>query len=1081
MLDRLKALGRYSPEHYVETQADTRLFKFWQLSLRNAAGKSAGERQTYIPLIADAGIGKTNLLANFSEKGSKQAPVLMLLARDLMFDAEDSLVRTVIEQLQGTLDPTVRQKEERHVAMMLSGKTPLTVVLDGIDEATNTVGVQKAVGYWLRSTLGRQSVLVTSSRPEFWRRCRDPTWAASIVNDFEHPKAARSLRHEQDISALDPVKGIELPKQFSTGELQQAWLKHGRDSAEFWNLPNEVRQTLMHPFTFMSAMELLDQGSSIDGLTSQGDVLKLWVTKRLEAESDATLRISSDQLESCLKIIARIAATHVNLWLRVDELSEVPRFDQANPPGPVVERIIAANILETHPEQPDQIRFTFESVQDYFLASSTHEEIARNPSQVARLFEKETLSACATRLECIGAQISAGESSETFVKELLKLDPVKAAIVLRAHPGRFSSQTRSAVCEALRDMLHSKQLSEQAIATQLLGRVKCDESEIVLRDYWSNNEPSKHIRHVIAHAAVTHGIVELVSIVFQTRWFIRERYFVDIRPELEATSEDFQTALKEYACQYLPADQHSDDYQRAITVLGYMADPAAVEAIKKRTTGQRPFFYETLCLLVIGSPQAIECYSRIVGEFIAFKESDEEDENARYAFAVFPSSYIGSFVTTDSENYVLNLLRSDKPRHQIYGKRLATKLGTATLLKEKVIRWNVEGYMSLSDPDSFGQHLGAENWLSLWNDGPTLEHQATLVKVAKDLRDPRIETILIQNLANIEIAGSCAQSLAGMGSQRACTAIRKLLRESQPDKEGKNWNAYCAFWAIHTLRDEDAVEDVVAFLEANPGSTYHESASGLAAIGSPNAEDALFSLKNQSDKMKANAFLLFGTKRCVEKAIEIAKKQNNPVDWILQECHFCFSLIHGWASHHFRVDVEIEPLIDFIGTATLNAKQYDCLMSMLDGVDSPAIRVLLREFCDKQGTSDDVEMDSPVGALSNGAYRELCDRGDDHVLEQYVSEEVDRHKGYVVGESFANQFSYFDREKVLAEFHKLLGGDSSDDAFVVTVLDLVGFLGSDSDLELLERHVESESISVSNAAFTAKLRLSDPLRLAENW
>lgn len=350
-LQRLKTLGRYDPSRYVDRDADDRFFRLWQESLRIASGhSSSSERRTLIPLIADSGIGKTSLLSHFADRTSPHAPVLLLLARDLSLEKSDSLTVRVMERLQGSMDATARTFEESHLAMMLAGKTPLTVILDGLDETTNATGARQAIDTWIWSRLGQSSVLVVSSRPEFWRNCRDATWSNSILRDDEHLKAAKSLRHERDLATLDPMQGIELPGKFSQQELAKAWGRGGRGEAEFWQLPAEVRRELLHPFTTRSALDLLDGAdTSLDQLGTRSSILNLWIESRLAAEVDNDTRVTQSQYRQCLLTIARAAAANDGSWVAVDDLETVPRFDRSRPPGAAVERLIAANILETHP------------------------------------------------------------------------------------------------------------------------------------------------------------------------------------------------------------------------------------------------------------------------------------------------------------------------------------------------------------------------------------------------------------------------------------------------------------------------------------------------------------------------------------------------------------------------------------------------------------------------------------------------------------------------------------------------------------------------------------------------------------
>src|SRR5206468_2323721 len=119
-------------------------------------------------------------------------------------------------------------------------------------------------------------------------------------------------------------------------------------------------------------------------------------------------------------------------------LTAVPRFDKSQPPGEVVERLIASNLLETHPEQHDQIRFSFDAVYDFFLAELKLSDIDKDPKGAARSFAELTFSRAATLLGRIGDQIATHGSREQFVNALAELDGPKAAVVLRPFPASYS-------------------------------------------------------------------------------------------------------------------------------------------------------------------------------------------------------------------------------------------------------------------------------------------------------------------------------------------------------------------------------------------------------------------------------------------------------------------------------------------------------------------------------------------------------------------------------------------------------------------------------------------------------------------
>ena len=165
VISDFKAKGRYDPQHYVSREADVQLKQLW----REAFGTNKGCR--LIPVVNDSGVGKTSLLCAFVESSGASVPVLLMQARDCGFQSEDALVRTVMQKLQGVLSPTLQLQEEVALTKEISSLGLLTVVLDGLDEVRNPMNVGRALKFWLESPIGKASILIVSSRPDFWRRC----------------------------------------------------------------------------------------------------------------------------------------------------------------------------------------------------------------------------------------------------------------------------------------------------------------------------------------------------------------------------------------------------------------------------------------------------------------------------------------------------------------------------------------------------------------------------------------------------------------------------------------------------------------------------------------------------------------------------------------------------------------------------------------------------------------------------------------------------------------------------------------------------------------------------------------------
>jgi hypothetical protein len=1037
-IGRLTSLGRYDPKHYVDREADERLFNLWQQGLRNAAALGRrDERRVLLPLVADSGIGKTSLLSQFVERTLPIAPVLLLPARDLSLHGSTALVRDVLERLQGAIDANLQSSEEAHLAAMLKGKTPLTVVVDGLDETKNDAGVRQSIDGWIRSPLGQSAILIVSSRPEFWRKCRDATWASSILYDDDR-RHANSLRHQQELSALDPLRGVQLPGKFSSHELVLAWTRNDRTEDEFWQLPSDVRKEIQHPFTLRSAVELLAAGATAADLNTRSGIMSLWIRKRLKLEADATSRITESLYRESLLRIAEQAETLGGSWISVDQLKDVPRLDTSRPPGEVVERLIAANVLETHPEQHDHIRFSFEAVYDFFLAEAKLHEIEKDPQRAATTLAELPFSRAVTLLERIGHQITSHSCREEFATALAALDAPKAAALLRASPASYSAGCRAFIVSRLSEMLDSRMEAERALATELLGRLVCRESAEALEIHWSGKTPSRRLHAVVSIAAISHGLNALVPLVFRTSWFTRDDFFVDLRPELSATCEDFRKALAAYAYQFISAKEHSDDYRRALTLLAYLGDDRAADAIEERTLTCEPYFYESACLLAIGSPTAIQVYSALVDRYLDAEQKGLEKEAREHywsAVAAFGCS-IGNLATRELEDYAVKQIQSEVSERRILGRQLAEKIGSERMLSLVVAHWSVDGYL-LPGPSGFGRHLGPEWWLKLWNEDATVGRRRVLIRIASALRDPRIENTLIHCLSDPKLAGESAHSLAAIGSERACLTLRRMLVPDQKADDRTVWNQSAALLALARLRDPASVTDVVRFLESPQGANEYFGTVALAAIGTPEAEQALLNLNHQKDELHVRGLVSFGSRKCVERAVEIARRHAAGAAWLLTNCRFCLRF-NGWSRHDFRTDVDVEPLLSYLRESELTQESYEDLNSLIDGIDTPVVRTLLRTWCDLRNMPHDVVLKPREETkLSDVGFRELAERGDEHVLAEFVKNEVHHWKGHLVPELAVRNLRVFDQEGVRAALREILEIES-DERARITALDMIG-------------------------------------------
>jgi hypothetical protein len=169
----------------------------------------------------------------------------------------------------------------------------------------------------------------------------------------------------------------------------------------------------------------------------------------------------------------------------------------------------------------------------------------------------------------------------------------------------------------------------------------------------------------------------------------------------------------------------------------------------------------------------------------------------------------------------------------------------------------------------------------------------------------------------------------------------------------------------------------------------------------------------------------------------------------------------------------------YVKSAEKTAELYDQLTHLMDHVDGPAVREQLRKWWRLRVTADDLEVTADR-LLSETAFSDLVDRGDDSVIEEHLAREVDHHQEHGLHAWAVDDLALFDRDKVRYTLRTMLQREENEKKTVV-ILDLIGHLGNDVDLPIFEKLSKSDIDEIANAAFDAQLRLRDPLRLPEHW
>ena len=445
-IEAIRRGGRYDPGRYAARSADRELYHLWQQCLRkDGGGAERIESVRMIALVNDSGVGKTSLVCSFAASLGAVLPVVLVQARDLAFGCEDALVTHVIHALQGVLDPDVRVGEEVALTRHFAVTMPLTLIVDGLDETHAPDAVRKAITSWIRSRLAPASVLIVTSRSEFWRTCSDQYWGRWMGSAMSDERSPIPVAERSEIEQNDPAAGHRLPDRFTEVELETSWVKAGRYRAELYALPRETREELRHPFTLRVYLDLCIEEGTPPPVMTRTDLMERWLDRRLDAEEIPAERITRGLFQQALQVVAtRIAASNRGTVF-VDDLAGVPRFDPARPPGPVVQRLVEASILESVPGHPDHIRFAVEAVQDFYRAEADVQDIEADPTSFAQTLAALRFTEVYPRLARIACRLARNEVRHRFVDRLAEIDPRMAAVVIAAASSQYTDELRAKV------------------------------------------------------------------------------------------------------------------------------------------------------------------------------------------------------------------------------------------------------------------------------------------------------------------------------------------------------------------------------------------------------------------------------------------------------------------------------------------------------------------------------------------------------------------------------------------------------------------------------------------------------------
>lgn len=1086
---RLIAQKRYSPDEYVVRRADNDLLRLWG---RCVDSRSRNDSYRLVPLVGDSGIGKSSLVARFIGAISACWPVLLIQARDVTFTSPDSLVRYVVELVGGVLSGNVRDVEEAAVACALSGNRHFTVVLDGLDEATDPAAVRRAVGFWLGSSLGEAATLIAASRPEFWQRCAEPSWRQHIVDPASVERIEPKRPHEPYQPTIDHLFGLSIIAHFSDRELQEAGRRAGFSGDPFAGSNQRVHDEVRHPFTFHAAVELLRGGMAISELRTRTDLIDLWINERLKAEADRSNdRLTPAVLRQALVGTAERARMCPGGWLRVDDLAGLPRFDASHPPGSAIESLLAAGLLESRQPSGGEIRFTFDAVQDFFCAESDAAELSEaNVATVADRYAVRSFTETEWQLERLGRHLDSHDIRDNFAQLLLDRDIFKTAALLRGTPDGFSAVVRDRVVELLCGELKNPVRIRRAKAAEMLGWFNCQTAQILLpKSLLPTDELGGTELVILTETILRLSIADCAALVPKCHWFRRGQFYYDVRQMLHATSPEFRKRLADLAIDGISrANRGSDEYAGFVGVLAYCADVRVLPHIARFFEIDSDLhWYEVAALVELGTRDAASLFFRFVSTLASSGKTTHElcndkDDKRIWSATCTELRARRERLSPDFEERVAAMLGSDNEVESTVARSLTQKFPSQGLLRQAfaLVTDKRPGWTApFRFGDVVGYALDFDSWSKFWAEFPERTVRNILIDAARRVCDPRLEPILLECLDDSDLRDAAANTLGELGCYRASPQLREqlaaVLADPQPDRH-RQFRAVGLVRALRRFRDTAAVELIAKVARADSIA----SLDALAALGDIQTADTSKALMNiagsNGGDLQVGALIHHGSQECVQFAVGLAKQRPDGLHWLLEK-GMRITYFEKWTRGKFYHHVFTAPVVEFVEACSQEVNDQDLkeLFDWIGYVDDEPVRRLLRQL-GLGGAPLFPIADSKKWTLA--ALQALAERGDESVVS--LAAEQLMHDEWFGRRFFEYDLENFDSGSLVRELVLCLDKSTSPTE-LRRLIKQIGRRGASADATVLASYVKSLDVVIANEAAEAIARLADPRLIPELW
>jgi hypothetical protein len=1087
-IDDLRNQGRFDPNRYVVRAADRELFQIWQRAWPRLETQDSRLQAKLIALVSGSGMGKTSLLCAFVETHSPQLPLLFVLARHISFDTEDCIVRFVVQTIQGVLAPELARVEEAAIVHQLEQHSRLTLVLDGLDEVGDPVKVKRAVGYWLSSPLSRQCVLIVSSRTESWNLCFDVTWEKWMLEQSRDERGALSTRERGATDRFYDTHIFDIPGFFSPDELERAWVRAGRSEKALHVLSPDVRAELLHPFTLRAFLDLTVDGGWGRNVT-RAKIINAWLKKRLRAEEDSPSRLTFDLFRKALRLVALRINEGGEGWVSVDCLKEAPRFDHVQPPGPVLERLLRASVLESLPDRNDRIRFVFDHVQDFLLGEIDAENVIRDPKSVARSISEGSFSKSYLRLLRLGESLLACASREVFLDELADRDATRAAIILQFAPSLYPKHARDKIIDCLKRDATGRYRAKAAFAVSQLGRIDCAESRLALLEILTPlDECPMYLRIVGTWAFIQLSCREAVSFVYSLAFFgpstnATAYYFRDLLALMRDATEDFRVHLGDYAHEHLGAASGDHEHARAVCVLAHLGDERLVPHLEQRFESNGTLLeYENHALIALGSEAAAGLFAKGLARtasILAGKDGANADvDRTRLACNVSPGTAdVRYLISPFFEAEIERLMQEGDNETRTLCIELSERSESLRLLRRSMFVWAGQSEIRALSLSRYARLLDPRNWMLWWKTADSDDDRRMLLYIVSEVPSIEVEQTLIDCLENERLASVAAHALGRIHSHRASPHLRQLIGKGL----GRSTTLE-AVMALGNIRDTNSVEALTRLAENATGDSLLVSALSLGAIGTGEAEKALVMLLESGLEAGwiASGLLLLGSETAVNRALDEARKKGvkGPC-WLAAMLRQAFCL-RGRTTGCYYTYIHDEALVEYLiqNEQMFKGQEKRDLINALNLIDSENVRRLLKLLARREGSAEDEELPGNARLrVSYFAHRELLHRGDGCAIDHCVTRAIREEEQLPWTGSELVRFQQPEVAKALRE--ALLRAERVSQQ--ARIIHLMGFYGSVDDSSLIRTFVDCSDDGLANEAHEALWRLTDPLLILPNW